>query len=121
VDTGFNPAASSSVYSIAVQPDGKILLGGTFTTVSNYTRYYIARLNPDGSVDTTFNPGTSSYVYSLAVEPDGQILVGGDFSTISSTTRYYLARLNANGSIDTSFNPNPNGGVAGRRQSRARR
>ncbi|MGD9579454.1 MAG: delta-60 repeat domain-containing protein, partial [Syntrophorhabdus sp.] len=53
---GFNPNANGCVYSIAVQPDGKVLVGGGFTTIGGGTRNYIARLNADGSLDTGFNP-----------------------------------------------------------------
>ena len=56
---GFNPDANGFVYSIVVQSDGKILIGGDFTTIGGVTRNRIARLNPDGSLDTTFNPNAN--------------------------------------------------------------
>ena len=56
---GFNPNLNSSAYEILVQPDGKILIGGNFTSVSGVTRNHIARLNPDGSLDTAFDPNAS--------------------------------------------------------------
>ena len=65
----------------AVQPDGKILIGGSFTTVLGVTRNNIARLNTDGTLDTAFNPNANSLVYSIAVQADGKILAGGDFTT----------------------------------------
>ncbi|WP_144035926.1 delta-60 repeat domain-containing protein [Spirosoma fluviale] len=109
LDTGFNPGtgANSNVYSMAVQGDGKILIGGTFTTYNGTGRNYIARLNADGSLDTGFNPGTgpSSNVASVAVQGDGKILIGGEFSTYNGTSRNRIARLNADGSLDTGFNP----------------
>ena len=49
-------------YSIAVQADGKILVGGCFTSIGGQARNYIARLNADGTVDATFNPNADSYV-----------------------------------------------------------
>jgi hypothetical protein len=52
----FNSAASSVVFSLAVQSDGKILLGGSFTSVGGTTRNYIARVHANGALDTTFNP-----------------------------------------------------------------
>jgi hypothetical protein len=62
----FNPGVSGEVYSLAVQADGKIVVGG---------RYSIARVNPDGTLDSSFNPGwTSGRVYSLAVQTDGKEL-----------------------------------------------
>lgn len=89
--------------SLAVQADGKILVGGIFTTLGGQSRIGIGRLNADGTLDTSFNPGADSYVNSLAVQPDGKILVGSYLGT--------LIRLNADGTLDTSFNPRPNGSV----------
>ena len=70
VPDGFDPNANSGVFSIAVQTDGKILIGGFFTTLNGgtVTRNRIARLNTDGTVDTTFNPNASSSVLSIVVQ-----------------------------------------------------
>jgi uncharacterized delta-60 repeat protein len=78
----FNPNANDSVRSLAVQADGKILLGGYFTSLGGATRNRIARLNPDGTLDSTFDPNANSVVYSLAVQADGKILVGGYFTSL---------------------------------------
>lgn len=51
VDDSLNPGASSVVLSIALQPDGKILIGGVFTTMGGVTRNHMARLNANGSFD----------------------------------------------------------------------
>src|SRR2546428_4232803 len=51
----FNPGADSVVRSPAVQADGKILVGGAFTTLGGQSRNIIGRLNADGTVDTSFN------------------------------------------------------------------
>ncbi len=113
LDTGFNPnlgSASADVWALAVQPDGKILVGGTFTTVGGVTRNRIARLNVDGSLDTGFDPGANSTIYAIQVQPDGKILVGGAFTTIAGSSRSRLARLNSNGSLD-GFAPQPSGSV----------
>src|SRR4029077_1308393 len=64
---GFDPGANAPVVAIAVQPDGKILVGGNFTTLGGggtgtTTRNRIGRLNADGSLDTTFNPDADSSV-----------------------------------------------------------
>ena len=85
---GFDPNANGSTVAVmVVQPDGKILIGGDFTTLSPnggaaVTRNHIARLNPDGTLDTAFNPNASDRVtvYSIAVQADGKILVGGIFT-----------------------------------------
>jgi uncharacterized delta-60 repeat protein len=105
---GFNPNANASVESFAVQEDGKILIGGSFTTIGGVARNGMARLNPDGSLDTGFNPNPDSYVQAIALQTDGKILIGGNFTTIGGVATPYIARLNSNGSLDTGFNPNAN-------------
>jgi uncharacterized delta-60 repeat protein len=84
----------SSTYSLAVQPDGKILMGG----------WGLARLNPDGSFDNSFNCQLSAVILSLVLQPDGKILAGGNFDHFGSQAIYNIARINADGSLDTSFN-----------------
>ena len=105
LDSGFNPAADSTVYSLALQADGKILVGGVFTTLGGQTRNHIGRLNADGTLDTGFNPGVDHQVISLAVQPDGKILVGGWFNTLGGQPRNNIGRLNADGTVDGGFNP----------------
>ena len=117
LDSGFNPSASSGVYSITdvysitVQADGKILVGGDFTTLGGQTRNYIARLNADGTLDSGFNPGANKTVYSVTVQADGKILVGGQFTTLGGQTRNYIGRLNADGTLDSGFNPGADNAV----------
>src|SRR5438445_7875401 len=96
---GFDPNANGIVYVVVVQPDGKILIGGNFTTVAGVTRNHIARLNPDGTLDTAFNPNANSTVDSIAVQADGKILAGGFFSSIGGQTRNNIARLDATTSL----------------------
>jgi uncharacterized delta-60 repeat protein len=111
LDTGFNAGVGgvflSTVTCIAVQQDGKVILGGSFTTVNGVSRIGIARLNPNGSLDTGFNPsiGSNAEVLSLALQPDGKVLVGGSFTTVNGVPRKFIARLNSNGSVDTGFDP----------------
>ena len=117
LDTTFNPGAAggdyTAVYALALQEDGKIVVGGTFTTLGNGTRKSIGRLNSDGTLDTTFNPGVPGVyglVLSLAVQADGKILVGGYFTTLGGHTRNNIGRLNSDGTLDTTFNPGAAGG-----------
>ena len=114
VDASFNPARTAQVHAVAVQPDGKILAGGNFTSVGGGTglttaRSHIARFNADGTVDSTFNPGASLNVYALAVQPDGKILVGGNFSTLGGGGTGVTTRIGSGGSTPTArstrFNP----------------
>jgi hypothetical protein len=82
------------VLSLAVQADGKVLVGGWFTTLGGQTRNSIGRLNADGTLDSGFNLGASGDVYSLAVQADGKVLVGGAFTTLGGQTHEYIGRLN---------------------------
>jgi uncharacterized delta-60 repeat protein len=101
--TGFD----NPVNDIALQSDGDILLGGSFTTLNGNTRNYLVRLNSDGTEDTAFytNLGTGfgGNVNTLAIQSDGDILVGGAFTTLNSNTRNRLVRLNSDGTEDTAF------------------
>jgi len=89
---GVNPTA----LAVALQSDGKILIGGNFTTYNEQTQNGVARLNPDGSLDTSCNPGLGpdNSVSSFAIQRDGRILVGGKFSTFDGVPRNGIARLN---------------------------
>ena len=101
--TGFNSAGL--VRSIFTQSDGKILVGGSFTTYNGTTSNYIIRLNSDGSIDNSFVIGTGFdyWVYSIFVQSDGKILVGGSFTNYNGTSANRIIRLNSDGSIDGSF------------------
>jgi uncharacterized delta-60 repeat protein len=109
LDSSFDPGsgADGSVVALAVQADGKVLIGGFFTSYSGTGRNRIARLNADGSLDSSFNPGTGAndYVFALAVQADGKVLIVGGFSSYNGTERNGIARLNADGSLDTNFKP----------------
>ena len=113
VDPTFNPGASDDIEALAIQPDGKILVGGQFATIGGggtgtTARRKIARLNADGSVDTGFQaPYVSlSAVSDIALQVDGKIVIGGDFVDVSGC--FHICRLNADGSLDTGFNPGAN-------------
>jgi uncharacterized delta-60 repeat protein len=103
VGSGFN----SYPYSISVQNDGKILIGGNFTTYNGTSINRILRLNSDGSLDASFTPGAgaSNLVYSTFVQADGKIIIGGNFTSYNGTSRNRIARLNADGTLDATFNP----------------
>lgn len=109
----FNPLPEGPPKALAIQPDGKILIGSSFQTVGGSMRVGVARLNVDGSVDSDFgDPDAAGDVIAIAVQADGKLLVGGGFNQVGGVARHYLARLNANGTLDTSFaDPNLDGGV----------
>ena len=109
LDATFNPGTGPNdyVYSSALQLDGKIIIGGSFSTVAGVSRNRIARLNANGSLDTGFLPGTGvsgGGVQAIALQPDGKIIIAGIIYSYNGTTKNNIARLNADGSLDTGFN-----------------
>lgn len=109
LDTSFAPGtgAHSVVRALAVQTDGKIIIGGFFDTYNGVTSQdNLARINTNGSLDTTFNTGTSANdIRALVIQADGRVVIGGGFTTYNGVGRNRVARVNNNGSLDTSFNP----------------
>lgn len=93
LQNAFEPGADVSITSAAVQPDGKILLGGEFAIPDIRPRYNLARFHANGFLDGEFQSDGVYSVSSLVVQPDGKILVGGE-----------SIRLNADGTQDTGFN-----------------
>ncbi|HSK72891.1 MAG TPA: FG-GAP-like repeat-containing protein, partial [Pyrinomonadaceae bacterium] len=109
LDATFNVQLSdpnSIVYDIALDANGRILIGGVFSTVNGAGRTSLARLNSDGSLDASFNPifGGNPTIRAILVLGNGQILVGGSFTGINGFNRTNLVRLNSDGSLDTNFN-----------------
>ena len=92
--SSFNPSISGEVYSVGLQPDGKLVIGGIFSSVNGIGRNRMARLDPDGTLDGSFNPNVGGVVYNVAVQADGKILIGGQFFSVGGTGRNNLARLN---------------------------
>jgi uncharacterized delta-60 repeat protein len=101
--------AGDTVYAMAVQPDGKVVIGGAFTNVNGVTRYRIARLNADGKLDDTFSSSASSPVYAIALQSDGKIVIGGAFMGVNGSPRVRIARLNSDGNLDGTFQNGMNG------------
>lgn len=102
IGTGFD----SDVNEIEIQDDGKILVGGNFTSYNGNSVNRIIRLNPDGSVDNTFNSGTgfNGVVWVMKIQSDAKILVGGLFTQYDGNYYSGLIRLNSNGTVDNTFN-----------------
>jgi uncharacterized delta-60 repeat protein len=108
LDATFNVGTGAEggfIESMLVEPDGKILVCGNFTSFNGYPRSYIARLNPDGSVDPAFTADVGYWVRSMARQSDGKIIVGGFFGNVGWFPRNCVARLNSDGSLDETFDP----------------
>ena len=95
------------VNAIAIQPNGGIIVGGTFSQAGEFETRNLARYQPEGSIDRSFGGGgtvehgADGTVHALAVQPDGKVVVGGDFHVISGQPRRGIARLKADGTLDT--------------------
>lgn len=100
----FNPHPDGEVYSVIVQPDGKVLVSG-WLSIGGQGVSCIARVHVDGTPDLFFTPKANFYVYGLSLRTDGKIVVGGYFSSVSGQDRYGLALVDAAGSVDIAFNP----------------
>lgn len=89
------------VEKVLQQPDGKLLVGGWFTSFDGSQAMYLVRLNTNGTRDTQFNSAIeqsfSGLVNDFVLQPDGKIVVGGFFTTVGGQTRNNIARLNADG------------------------
>ena len=103
--SGVPGGANNHVYATALLSDGKILIGGSFTTYNGVVVNRIARVNPDSSLDTTFRTGTGmgGSVRKILLQPDGKMLIGGSFTAYNGVTANRIVRLNADGTRDTTF------------------
>lgn len=108
VDPDFNnkKGFDNEIFALAVQPDGKIIVGGRFKTYNGMACAGLVRLNADGSVDedSKIGEGFNGAVYQIALQADGRILVMGGFSRFKGSNCECFVRLNADGSLDMSFN-----------------
>jgi uncharacterized delta-60 repeat protein len=114
--TGFG--VSAQAYSVAVQPDGKIVVAGEANIDGNFD-FELVRYNTDGTLDNSFGAGgkvstdfglfeqgySYALAYSLALQPDGKIVLAGEatFGTFNAQADFALARYNSDGTLDTSF------------------
>lgn len=107
LDTTFNPGtgASNTVRAVALQSDGKIIIGGEFTTYNGIAASRIARINSNGDIDSTFTSGTgaNSTIHAAAIQADGKIIIGGEFTIYNGVSLNHIARLNSDGTLDNSF------------------
>lgn len=106
-DPAFNPGTGpdQEVQAIALQTDGRILIGGSFKTVNGIARAGLARLHADGSLDVSFDPGGgfNDVVHAVGLAADGKILAGGEFTAFNGAEHNRIVRLNPNGSLDMGF------------------
>ena len=86
IAAGFN-------HLLALQADGKIILGATGNPLPGLLGSGLGRLNPDGTVDPTFDPGVYGSIMAISIQVDGRILLGGLFTELAGQARSNLGRL----------------------------
>src|SRR5262249_45501960 len=106
------PGADGIVSAVAIQPDGKTVLGGDFRHINSQFYNHIGRMNVYGCVVAAFLPGNAAddFVSAVAVYPASspnanQILIAGGFTSYNGVQRNGIARLLSDGTLDMSFNP----------------
>jgi uncharacterized delta-60 repeat protein len=109
------PGATIFLTALALQPDGKVLVGGSFMPATGNAVSRVVRYESTGTVDASFSSppfdfpasfgGRLAEFNALALQPDGKVLVGGNFATVGGAAHPYLARLNATGQLDATFTP----------------
>ncbi|WP_417939119.1 calcium-binding protein [Flavobacterium sp. RS13.1] len=99
---GFN----GKIYSSYIQNDGKIILGGNFTSYDGVSAGRLLRLNTDGSHDTTFNTSVAAgtgIVYQIARQSDEKLIIVGSFTKYNGVTVNRIARVLPDGNLDATF------------------
>ena len=108
------PPIYGSIQALALQPDGKILVGGNFVQFDGTPRNALVRLNADGSLDQGFKPNGPSgggvgywlRVNTLALQTDGKIIAGGTFFGADESWHTGVGRFGGDGSADAMFDSN---------------
>ena len=89
VGSGFN----NLIRAVEAQPDGKILLGGVFSSYNGNPVNRLIRIGSTGTLDPTFNVNPTGFVYALSLQTDGKILLGGNFLAVNGVEKFSLARV----------------------------
>ncbi len=118
LDTTFSVPAGYAVQSIALQSDGKIVIGGPFEIWPNSEPSgLLARLNSNGSLDASFQPNVLRdpvnwpSITALMIQSNGDILFSGSMATVGGVQRTNIARIHPDGSLDASFTVSLDGQV----------
>ena len=112
VRTDLTPAEDDG-FTVAIQPDGKIVVAGGKGIDGPNPRFAIVRYETDGSLDPSFGGGDgkvsvdftpgADFAYSVRIQADGKIVVAGPAAYFGRNSRFALARLTSDGSLDPTF------------------
>ena len=100
------------IYSLATQPDGKVVAAGVGSAPGEANTMVLARFNSDGSLDHTFSGdgvkrtsfAGDGYAWSVALLPDGDIVAGGQGAPPQGgPSNFLIVRFNADGTLDRGF------------------
>ena len=107
----FEDGVQGTVYALAVDAQGRILVGGTFENAANKDVAYLARYLPDGTLDPAigYAQGTNGTIYAVTALPDGGFAVGGQFTTAAGQQRNNFAVYRADLSIAPAPSAQPSG------------
>ena len=117
LDPSFNVGSGTNgeINNVAVQPDGRVVIAGRFTSYDGYPCSNIVRLNKNGSLDKSFeNVVTDNFIRKVAIDKNGKIILAGDFKTINGIPRMGIGRLLPDGTLDNAFNSCITGDTLGR-------
>jgi len=103
-NAGFGLGAAGAVRALAIQVDGRVVVGGSFTNFNGAPIKYLVRLNTDGTVDTSFIASASDSVEGITLQPDNRIILVGQFTQADGVTRNHITRLLPTGATDPTIN-----------------
>ena len=110
LDTSFNPGSGLPYFQllsgihIALQSDGKIIIGGNFDSYNGIAVKGLVRILSDGVMDSTYSTtGVDGSIKSIAIQDDDKLVIGGNFTYYNNENVNHLARINTDGSLDKSF------------------
>jgi len=103
IDTTFNNMGvgfDGNVYTIKIDANNKLMIGGDFYIYNTDSVTRIVRLNSNGTIDTTFNAGNGANfkVKAITIQSNNKVVIGGDFTSFDGEVKRKIARLNSNGS-----------------------
>ena len=111
IDQTFDVGSGTNgkINSVVIQPDGKIIIVGEFSSYDGYFKNNMARIHPDGQIDNSFNIGSGPsggilFLSEIVLQLDGKMIVSGGFTIFNGVSKNRLVRLNSDGSLDNSFN-----------------